>query len=113
MEMPMSIQIYNTFKNRWCGAHWQRYGLSVIPTVSWSSKASYEFCFDGIEVGSVVALSTLGVLNDEKIFMEGYNEMVNRIKPSSVVCYGKIFSDMSKKTNIVSVDYLETTGRRK
>ena len=109
--MPLAIQIHSTFKNRWCGAHWQRYGLSVIPSVSWSTSDSFDFCYDGIEVGSVVAISTIGVRRNENSFMEGYFEMKNRIKPKQVICFGKPFNHMGD--NVIPIDYLETSGRRK
>ncbi|MCR4890267.1 MAG: DUF4417 domain-containing protein [Ruminococcus sp.] len=32
-EMPYSVQIYNTFRNRWCGAYLASKGIRVIPTV--------------------------------------------------------------------------------
>ena len=70
-DMPMAMQIFNTFKNRWCGAFWQENGLSVIPAVSWSTKSSFEFCFAGIEHGSVVAISTLGGLTEKNLFLGG------------------------------------------
>ncbi len=57
-DMPLVLQAYSVFKNRWCGAFWQKQGMRVIPTVTWGTPASYEFCFDGIEQGSVVAIST-------------------------------------------------------
>ena len=50
--------ILSTFKNRWCGALWQSLGMKVIPTINWGTHASYEFCFDGVEEGSVVAVAT-------------------------------------------------------
>jgi hypothetical protein len=59
--MPVSLQIYNTFRSRWCGAYLQSKGFTVIPTVYWGQPQSYWYCFDGIEKNSVVALSTLGV----------------------------------------------------
>lgn len=37
-EMPESIQLFNTFRNRWCGAYFASHGLRVIPTVSWGEK---------------------------------------------------------------------------
>ena len=57
-NMPLALQIASVFKNRWCGAYWQSKGLKVIPTVSWGDERSFGFCFDGIEQGSVVAVST-------------------------------------------------------
>lgn len=91
--MPTPLQIFNTFRNRWCGAYWQFNGLPVIPTISWIGKESFDFCFDGIEEDSVVAISTLGV-SSTKIFLEGYYEMTKRIQPKKVICIGRVFPEM-------------------
>jgi hypothetical protein len=110
-DMPMAIQIHNIFKSRWCGAYWQEHKLSVIPTVSWSTDVSYEFCFDGLEYGTVVAVSTLGGLTNKELFLKGYFKMKERINPKQVLCFGKPFSEMGDE--VICVDYLETTGRLK
>lgn len=31
-DMPLARQIDSVFKNRWCGAFWQKQGMIVIPT---------------------------------------------------------------------------------
>ncbi|HSM74073.1 MAG TPA: DUF4417 domain-containing protein, partial [Desulfobacterales bacterium] len=54
-DWPLVAQMWNVYRSRWCGAYWQANGLTVIPTVSWSTAASYEFCFLGIPRYSVVA----------------------------------------------------------
>ena len=66
--MPASVQIHNTFRSRWCGAYLQSKGFTVIHTVSWGWPQSYWYCFDGIEKGSTVALSTLGVKKEKGLF---------------------------------------------
>ena len=104
-NMPLALQIESVFKNRWCGAYWQSKGLKVIPTVSWSDEKSFDFCFDGIEEGSIVAVCTYFRENCEDDFMIGYNEMLKRIKPSTVICYDEPFPSM--KGNIVK--FLPTT----
>ena len=111
VDMPMALQIHNTFKSRWCGAYWQEHNLSVIPTVSWSTDASYEFCFDGLEYETVVAVSTLGGLTNKDLFLNGYFEMKERVNPKQVLCFGKAFPEMGDE--VIAVDYLETTGRSK
>jgi hypothetical protein len=108
-DMPPAIQIHNTFKSRWCGAYWQEHSLSVIPTVSWSTEDSYEFCFDGLEHETVVAISTLGALTNKELFLKGYFEMKKRIQPPQVLCFGKAFPEMGNE--IIAVDYLQVTGR--
>ena len=104
--MPVALQIYNTFRSRWCGAYLQSKGLKVIPTVSWGLPQSYWYCFDGIEKGSVVAVSTLGVKKEKDFFMQGYNEMLRRIEPNAIICYCEPFEEM--EGNIIKIDYAET-----
>ena len=89
-DWPLALQIWNTYRNRWCGGFWQSRGLTVIPTISWSGPDSYDFCFDGIQPGGVVAISMLGVSGSAEnyIFMAGFLEMKRKIKPSQILCYG-------------------------
>lgn len=108
-DMPQPLQRYNTFRNRWCGAFWQDYGISVIPTISWSNIESFEFCFEGIEEGSVVAISTLSNLRNKRLFLEGYMEMKKRINPRQVLCFGKAFPEMGDE--VITVEYLKTRRR--
>lgn len=104
-NMPLALQIESVFKNRWCGAYWQSKGLKVIPTISWGDEKSFDFCFDGVEEGSIVAVCTYYRENCEEEFMLGYNEMLKRIKPSLVLCYDEPFKSM--KGNIK--EFLPTT----
>lgn len=101
-DMPIALQIYNTFKSRWCGAFWQKHGLTVIPTLNWSTPDSFEFCFDGIERGSVVAVSTYYAEDYEKEFMLGYKKMLEVIQPSAVLCYGDTFPQMCGNVKALS-----------
>ena len=104
-NMPIALQILSVFKNRWCGAYWQEKGLNVIPTVSWGDERSFDFCFDGIEEGAIVAVCTYYREDAEKEFMLGYNEMMKRIKPRVVLCYDEAFASM--KGNVI--EFLPTT----
>ncbi len=102
-DMPLVLQMYSTFKNRWCGAFWQSQGINVIPTISWSDERSFNFCFDGIEPGSIVAVSTHGNRKCKEEFMLGYNKMLEKIKPCAILCYGKPFEEM--KGNLTTFPY--------
>lgn len=107
-EMPLSLKVYNTFRSRWCGAFLQSKGIKVIPTVAWGEPNTFWFCFDGIEEGSGVAVSTLGVRKEKALFMQGYNELIRKIKPKAIICYGEPFEEMQGK--IITVDYAETNN---
>lgn len=109
LEMAPVMKLYNLFRNRWCGAYWASKGIRVIPTVNWGDESTFDFCFDGIEKGSVVAVSTYMASehdnrkDQKEWFMAGYNEMLRRIEPEKIICYNTPFPEMSG--NIVYVDY--------
>lgn len=92
-DMPVAMQIYNHYRKHWLAAYWQLHGLTVYPTISWSTPESYEWCFDGEPVGGIVAVSSVGTqANDEskRLFLQGYEEMIKRLFPSFVIFYGKV-----------------------
>jgi Vilmaviridae nuclease len=95
-DMPLAVQIWNTYRNRWCGVHWQTQGFHVIPTVSWSTEESYDFCFLGIAPYSIVAVMTIGSRSPHSrhLFLKGFSAMLEQIQPGVVLCYGKPFSEM-------------------
>lgn len=109
VDMPKALQIYNTFRNRWCGAYYQQHGINVIPTISWSDEKSFEFCFDGIEKESIVAISTHGNYKYKKEFLKGYNKMLEIIEPSVIICYGKPFPEMKGNFKVFDYKYNEYT----
>jgi hypothetical protein len=78
----------------------------VIPSVSWSDEWSFDFCFDGIECGSVVAVSTLGVRDCKQGFMAGFSEMCKAIDPEVVICYDQPFEEMYGFVDVIDVPYL-------
>ena len=104
-NMPKALQIINAFKRRWCSAYWQAAGITVIPAVGWSDEDSFDFCFDGIEKESIVAVSTLGCKKNKDTFLKGYREMINRINPPNVICYCKPFDEMKETAEIIAVPY--------
>ena len=102
-DMDLWRQLENVAKNRWVGAYWQNKGLTVIPTISWSNSRSFEFCFDGVEQNAVVAVSTLGCRRASIAFLRGYEAMLNKLEPQTIICFGEPFPEMYG--NIVFVDY--------
>ena len=101
-DMPKAVQIYNTFKNRWCGAFWQKMGKIVIPTVCCAGEESYDFCFDGIEEGSVVAISTYRREQYKQEILRSYNKMLEVIKPTAIIIYGEAFPEMKGNIKVIS-----------
>lgn len=103
-DFPKAIQVYNHYRKHWVGAYLQEYGINVIPTISWSSKDSFEWCFDGEPQGGCVAVSSQGCIASKekrKLFMDGYCEMVARLQPETIIFYGQVPDEC--KGNIVRI----------
>ena len=109
LEMNPILQLYNTFRNRWCGVYLASKGIRVIPTVNWGDENTFDFCFEGIPKESIVAVSTYMVQehnnhSDQKeFFLNGYHEMIKRIEPTKILCYSEPFPEM--EGDIIFVDY--------
>lgn len=91
LDMPIAMQIWNVYRSRMVGQIMQDYGIRVIPTLSWSTSESFDFCFDGIEPGGVVSVSTIGVKRDAtamELWTKGMDEVLRRLTPTVVVVYG-------------------------
>ncbi|RMD72111.1 MAG: DUF4417 domain-containing protein [Cyanobacteria bacterium J149] len=94
LEDPEPVKIWNVYKNRWLGNYWQSQGLTVIPSVNWANHDSFNYCFEGIEKGSTVAITTNTVRKGDLshiYFFEGINELLRYLQPSKVLVFGSKF----------------------
>jgi hypothetical protein len=101
-DFPKALQILSCYRRQWCGAYWQHLGLDVIPDVVWGEEDTFDWCFDGIPKHSTVAVSSVGVKNDEQwngkedsLFLKGYNAMMERLEPTTVLYYGDMIDGVS------------------
>ena len=103
-DFPKALQIYNHYRKHWLAAYWQEHGIRVIPTICWSNKESFEWCFDGEPTHGVVVISSVGTQNSKERkqrFLDGYMEMVDRLQPTQIIFYGKVPEEC--KGNIVRI----------
>ena len=105
-DMNLWRQIESVAKNRWVGAYWQSKGLTVVPTISWGLSQSFEFCFDGVEKNSIVAIGMIGCKQTKIQFIRGYHAMLEKIQPSKIICFGTPFDEM--QGNIIEIDYMKS-----
>lgn len=113
-DFPKAVQIYNHYRKHWLGAYWQQNGVTVIPTISWSSVDSLKWCFNGEPAGGAVAVSSVGTqLNAQSraLFMAGYNAMLARLRPTTIYFYGKVPEGC--QGNIVPVEAFQLSVRRR
>lgn len=91
-HMPLAMQIYNHYRKHWLAAYWQQCGIHVVPTLCWSNKQSYEWCFDGEPQHSIVAISSVGTQKSKQnqaLFEKGVRAALARLEPSEILWYGK------------------------
>lgn len=87
-DWPLAVQIWQTYRNRWVGAHLQALGFRVIPTVGWTVPA--DLFFDGVPKHSVLATATTGVRRTAEgidYFMVGFQKLA-ALEPIAVLVYG-------------------------
>lgn len=100
-DFPKALQIYNHYRKHWIGAYLQMHGVHVIPTISWSTPDSFDWCFDGEPKHSVVAISSVGCMSVLDKFLEGYEAMIKALEPTKIIFYGKVPNEC--RGNIVHV----------
>lgn len=91
IDMPPVMKIWNVYRNRLIGQWMQKNGICVVPTVAWAEPASYEYCFDGIEPGGTIAISTVGARRNSfsiELWKRGAKKMIEILSPTNIVLYG-------------------------
>lgn len=96
-NMPLAMQLWNTYRGR-ALAHWmQENGIEVIPNVRFGDERTYAFCFDGIEKNKTVAVGTHGCIKrkeDRAVFKAGLAQTVQRLSPKNIIVYGAAPDDI-------------------
>lgn len=91
-EFRLPIIRHNVYLNRLYTQELQHNGVNAVPVVQWRDRKSFAFCFLGIPRGSVIAISTMGVLSNAislALWKEGATEALRQIEPEAVLLYGE------------------------
>ena len=91
-----AVNLYNLYRNRFIGAYFQQQGLTVIPTVTWSTEKTYDFAFLGLEPEGTYAISANGCFSSDNhyretslgVYREGMKEFVKRLNPKRIILHG-------------------------
>lgn len=99
-DMPLIMQMWNTYRNRALASWLQNNEIKIIPNVRWGDERSFEFCFDGIEKNSVISVGTHGCIKDKMdrtYFKEGLSKAVEVLIPKIIIVYGAAPKDIFEK----------------
>lgn len=124
-DMPLTLQITNTYMNRAVAHYLQSQGVYVIPNVRWGDERSYttcifpeKFAFTGVPKHSIVSIGTYGCIKsaeNKHYFKEGLKAMIDELQPEIVLVYGSmpkiIFDDFKNST--VFVQYPDWIKKKK
>lgn len=90
-DMPLAMQIYNTYRGKAIGTWLQSSGIHVIPNVRFSDERSFEFCCGGISLRSTIAIGSHGCIKavrEREFFKSGLSFVVNTLMPKTIIVYG-------------------------
>ena len=107
-DYPKAMQMWKHYQKHWLGAYMELFGIKVIPTIGWSDKDSFKWCFDGEPRNSIVAISSIGTQRDKKskqLFLEGYNKMLEVLKPTKILFWGNIPPEIDKNS-VIHMGYI-------
>lgn len=91
LDMPLVMKIWNVYRSRTIAAYWQQMGLNVVPTLQWAEPRTFDFCFNGLPTGGMVAVSTLGAAKhrlSREIWIAGMKEAIRQLQPKTILLYG-------------------------
>lgn len=116
-DMPRAMQIYNHYRKHWIARYLTEHNIAVIPTISWSTPDSFEWCFDGEPRGSVVAISNVSCLRNptaRRLFDLGFEKMKEVLQPSAILCYGaELDGTINIKPHYTRIKEARENGRKR
>lgn len=124
-DMPLALQIANTYLSRLVGHHLEERKLNVLPAARWGDERSYTpgpfgapFAFVGIPKNAEVAIGSYGCVkvNENRYhFKAGLEAMLIELSPKKVYVYGsltpKVFADYERCTEFVHIPDWRTSKR--
>ena len=78
--MPKAMQIFNVYRMAFLSAYYERYGIKVLPSVTWGEPDTYDWCFDWVPKRSAIV--------SQSKFLHGFERMLDIVKPYQVIIYG-------------------------
>lgn len=99
--MPKAMQIFNVYRMAFLSAYYEKYGIKVLPSVTWGEENTYGWCFDWVPKHSAIVVSTVGCMQNKQAtveFLKGYEKMVEVVDPYQVIVYGKVPQELSVMT---------------
>ena len=96
-DMPFVMQLWNIYRSRAIGSWLQQNDVKVIVNIRYGDRRTYRCCCDGVSKGCTIAVGSHGTLkqaDDRRFFAEGLDVVVRRLRPQTIVVYGRAPEDI-------------------
>lgn len=118
-DMPLVLQMTNTYLNRQIGHYLQTQGIYVIPNVRWGDERIYTriipdelpFAFLGLEKHGIYSIGTYGCCKTSEYkhhLKEGLRSFIKEIEPEIILVYGampdSVFGEFKKDVQFIHFD---------
>lgn len=102
-DMPKVLQLYNIYRNKWCGRYWQEHGIKVVPTFTMGDTSLFDVVCSGIPKQSTIAISTMGEgrWGKFKELFKWWDIIQEELQPEKILLYGKDLTKELSGNNIV------------
>ncbi len=91
-DFPEPLKLFAVYRMRAFGYWIGSFGIPVINNVRWGTSETWGYCFAGIPIEGIVAVGTvasgLRKLENRTLFIDGFLEMIDVLKPKAIVVYG-------------------------
>lgn len=102
-DMPLCMQVFQVYKNRAAGSYLAHNGIRVVPNVRWGTEETYDFAFESLYEWGIVAVGSYKAYSNREnayYFEKGFIKMLDVLDPETVLCYGKLSSDIKNECNL-------------
>lgn len=109
------VLIWNCYRNRCIAYAIQKAGGIMIPTASFGSERTWDWCFDGLPMNSSLAITTNGTLNDseaKRIFVGGVDALICKKQPSNLIVCGKYPNWLDTKYPDVNIVWIPSYSQQ-
>lgn len=92
-DMPLCMQVWNTYRGR-ALAHWlQENGVEVIPNIRWGDERTFQLSCLGVEPNKTISVGTHGcikTIEGKKMFIDGFDYAIKSLNPKTIIVYGRM-----------------------
>ena len=110
-DFPEPVKLFAVYRMRAFGYWAGTMGIQVINNVRWGARETWRYCFAGIPKHTVVSIgavaSGLRKIDNRPLFDDGFNAMIEILKPTVVIVYGSVNYEPIKRLKDLGIEVLQ------